>query len=198
MPAEVQPRHGLLPGVAAFREADRPLLEAGLGRHHAVVELTAEPGCAGQDTQAIELLLGQRLGVLGRVGIEQLQSGHAVVPVRQRKLVSTRLEVALRPEHDDGGVALGLHRAVRREARAEQGPHERLFRLGLAEEEEVVVGAPPRDERGDDPRLRRQEERLAGVADGERLDVVRHHPVEVRRRVRPLHRDVRPGARSGV
>ena len=50
--AVVQPRDRLLARVAALREADRPLGQAGLGRQHAVVDLAAEAracrlGCGG-------------------------------------------------------------------------------------------------------------------------------------------------------
>ena len=52
VPAEVEPRDRLLPRVAALREADRALLEAGLGGHHAVVELAAEPRRAAPGSAA--------------------------------------------------------------------------------------------------------------------------------------------------
>ena len=49
VPAVVQPGDRLLPGIAALREADGPLDEAGLGRHRVGAELAAEPGDARLD-----------------------------------------------------------------------------------------------------------------------------------------------------
>ena len=70
MTAVVEPRDGLLARIAALREADRALLEARLGGHDAIVELAAEPRRAGEDPQPLELLGADRLGALGRLGVD--------------------------------------------------------------------------------------------------------------------------------
>jgi hypothetical protein len=55
MAAEVQARDRLLAGVAALRQADRALDEAGLGREDALVDLTAPGRCPGLDAPKLEL-----------------------------------------------------------------------------------------------------------------------------------------------
>jgi hypothetical protein len=67
-----------------------------------------------------------------------------------------------------------------------------LAELGLRQHEEVLLAAAPDDDRRDDARLRSQQQRRARVADGERLDVVGHHPLQIVRRVRPRHPHIRP------
>ncbi len=72
-----------------------------------------------------------------------------------------------------------LDLALRGEPRTDERGSDRLTEPGLGQEEEVVDGATEHDERRDHPRLRREQQRLARVADPERLDVVRHHRLQV-------------------
>jgi hypothetical protein len=90
-------------------------------------------------------------------------------------------------------VLLRLDLRPRREAHAEQLGAHALAELGLGEQQEVVVGASQDAKRGDHARLRRQQQRLAARPCGERLDVVREHPLEVVRRVRACDADERSG-----
>ena len=87
-------------------------------------------------------------------------------------------------------MLLGLDRALRGEAEAGQLGRDALAERRLGEEEEVVVPAPQDGQRRDQPRLRGEQQRLARLAGAERLDVVRDHPLEVRRGVLARHADV--------
>ena len=198
MPAVVEPRDRLLPRVAALREADRALHEPRLGRHHTIVELASEPGRTREDAKPLELRFRDRRCVLRRVRVEELDRGHAVVPVRDRQLVVIHDDVLCGTDDHDGAVLLALDRALRREPGTEKLAGEALAGLGLGQEQEVVLRPAYDDDGGHDARLRRQQERLARGADVELLDLVRHHPVQVRRGVRPDHGDVRPGTRRGL
>src|SRR5207237_3446963 len=60
VPAVVQSRDRLLPGIAALREADVCLVEARLGREDALVELASPARDARLDPPKLELLLVQR------------------------------------------------------------------------------------------------------------------------------------------
>ena len=64
-----------------------------------------------------------------------------------------------------------------------------LAELGLRQQQEVVGPAPEDRHRRDDPPLGREQERLAGLARTEGLDVVREHALEVRGSFRPCHTD---------
>ena len=81
-------------------------------------------------------------------------------------------------------MLLRLDLAAGAQAHAREVRTHGLAELRLGEEQEVLVAAAPDDERRDEPRLRREQERGDGVADGERVDVVRDHPLEVVARVR--------------
>ena len=67
---------GSWPGIAALRERDRPLVEAGLGREDPVVDLAAPARRAREDPQPLEVLVGR-----GRLEprVEHLDRRHAVV-----------------------------------------------------------------------------------------------------------------------
>ena len=195
--AVVEPGDGLLAGVAALREADRAPLEAGLGRHHAVVQLTAEPGSAGQDPESLELVLADRLRAGRRVGVEQLEGRDAVVAGRKGDVELGHHELPL-AQHDDRAVLLELDLAPRREPGSRELADDTFTRARLGEEQEIVRRAPPHDEGSDDARLGRQQERLAGRSYLERLDLVGDHPVQVGRGVRAVHGNVRPRARSDL
>src|SRR6478735_6262955 len=198
MPSVVEPCDRLLSRVAALREADRPLHESRLGRHHAIVELASEPRRARKDAKPLELCFRDRYCVLRRVRVEELDRRHAVVPVRDREPVVIHDTVLCGTDDHDGAVLLALDRALRREPGSEKLAGEALAGLGLGQEQEIVVRPAYDDDGGHDARLRCQQERLARGADVELLDLVRHHPVQVRRGVRPDHGDVRPGTRCGL
>jgi hypothetical protein len=82
-------------------------------------------------------------------------------------------------------------------ARAQARPHElaadRVAEALFRQEQEVVVRAAPDAEDGDHSPLRRQQQRGAGAADRQLLDVVRDHPLEEVGRLRPAHADVVAG-----
>ena len=75
VPAVVEPRDGLLAGVAALREAYRPVLETRLGGHDAIVELATEPRRARQDSQALELFLGDGRRLRRRLPVDSSTAG---------------------------------------------------------------------------------------------------------------------------
>src|SRR5712691_8312489 len=101
MAAVMKTRDRLLAWVAPFREADRPLDEARLGRKDALVYLTPEAGSSGGDPHPLEFLVVERR--LERL-VQDLDRGHAVVLVRDA--------VAL-AEHDRRGVLFELDLALR-------------------------------------------------------------------------------------
>ena len=78
------------------------------------------------------------------------------------------------PAEDDDRLVLVRARLRTCAANRERTSVDRdwLTEPGLGQEEEVVDGATEHDERRDHPRLRREQQRLARVADPERLDVV--------------------------
>ncbi len=86
-------------------------------------------------------------------------------------------------------MLLHLDLALRREPRADERRPDPLTEPGLGEEQEVLDPTAQNDERRDHPRLRGEEERLAGLADPERLDVVRDHRLQVALRAGPAHAD---------
>jgi hypothetical protein len=60
----------------------------------------------------------------------------------------------------------------------------------VSEEQEIIDRASEDDEWSDHTSLRREEQRLARVADAQRLDVVRDHGLEVRARIGAADGDV--------
>ena len=148
-------------------------------------------GVRGEDAQALELVGGERL-CREAVGVEELVGGHAEVGARDGAL-GRRLA-----EHDRGGVRLRLDRALRGEAEAGQLPGDHLPERRLGEEQEVVGRAAQHGQRCDQPRLRGQQQRLAGLARAERLDVVRDHPLQVGGGVGPGDADVRARPGGGL
>ena len=87
-----------------------------------------------------------------------------------------------------------------RKAHPQQLVAQRLAELRLGEEQEVLGPAAQDAHRRDHACLRRQEQGLARVAGGERLDVVREHALEIVLGVRPDHADkgARATSRDGV
>jgi hypothetical protein len=83
-----------------------------------------------------------------------------------------------------------------REAEPDEVVTQGTGQLGFGEEEEIVLRASQDPDRRDHAGLRRQEERLAGLSDAERLDVVREHALEVVRGISPSHADKPPRAPS--
>jgi len=129
----------------------------------------------GFDAQALEV------GFSVDADVEQLDRGHAVVPVR---------DAVGAAEDDRRGVLLRLDLAFRRKAHAHELRAESVAELGLRQQEHVVGPAPPDEDGRDHPRLRRQQQ----CVDRARVrDVVRQHPVQILDRVRPLHPHVRAG-----
>ena len=120
-----------------------------------LVDLSAPPRNACFDPPALELLLAD--------------------------LVSCRtvVEHFLSAEDQPGLVLLRLDLRLRREARAQQLRAHRVTKLRLGQHQEVLFAAAHHAQRRDDARLRRQEERVAGFADSESLDVVRDHALQV-------------------
>jgi hypothetical protein len=161
----VQPRDRLLPRIAPLGEADGAFGQAGLGRQDTIVDLLAPRGRAGADPEQLELVGGD-----GRIQprVERL-GGRLAVGGRRDSLAA---------EDDVARVLLGLDLDLRREAPPHELGADALAQLRFREQEEVVVAAPEDDERRDHARLRRQQQRLAGLARAEGNDVVRDHPVE--------------------
>src|SRR4051794_3428178 len=164
-------RDGFLAGIAALAEADVRLVETGLGREDAVVELTTPQRDARLDPPALDVVLAGL--VAGRTLVEPLAAA----------------------EHEPRLVLLRLDVDFRREARALQLSAHRVAELRLGEQQEVVGRTPVDAEGRDDPRLRRQEQRVAHVVCG---DVVRDHPLQEVLRVRPRHAEVRTRAKRNA
>ena len=94
-------------------------------------------------------------------------------------------------EDDRRRVLLGRDLALRGEAHARELVRHRLAELGLGEQQEVVVAAPPDEQRRDHARLGGEQQRVDRIG---REDVVREHALEEVGSVRPLDADV--GARA--
>ncbi|RDI73269.1 hypothetical protein Gocc_3064 [Gaiella occulta] len=184
----MEPRDRLLARIAALREADRALLEARLGGQHALVELAAEAWRGGQDAQPLELVGGDALGAVRRVGVEQLAGGNAVVVVRHAALDL--------PEDERRDMLLRLDRALRGEAEARKLGAQSLAELRLGQQQEVVLPAAQHYQRRDESGLRREQQRLARLAGSERLDVVGHHALQVGGGIRSGDGDERPRPRG--
>ena len=148
--AVVQARDRLLARVAALREADRALRQAGFGREDAVVDLDARSAACRPRSAELELL-----GAIGSPSPSRRAPPRlpAVVGVRQRargcspKTTSTRAPRARSPPWPRSASA-GARVARGRRARARS-------------QQEVVVGPSQHAQRRDHPRLRRQQQRLA-------------------------------------
>src|SRR3954470_5060381 len=108
MAAEMQPRHRLLPRVAALREGDVRGVEARLRRQDPVVDLAFPARNAALDPAQLELLL--REGGL-EAGVEGLPSAG---PVRRKALPGAEEEPRL--------VLLGLDLALCTQAHSRQLP----------------------------------------------------------------------------
>jgi hypothetical protein len=92
-------------------------------------------------------------------------------------------------------VVLRLDVDLRREAGACELRAHDVAELGLRQHEEVVARAADDPERRDDPRLRRQQQRVAVLVRG---DVVRDHPLQEVLRVGPRHAEVRTRAKRNA
>ena len=185
MSAVVESRDRLLAGIAALREADVGAVEARLGREDAVVELSAPARRAGGDPQPLQLVLAHELSVGGRA--EHLDCPLAVL-VRRNPAFG-------RPEDDEGLVLDLLDLALRGEAHPRELARDDLAQLRLGQQEEVVLLAPGNPHGRDQPRLRRQQQRVTGAADRNRRDAVREHALQVVLRLGAGHAHVR--ARAG-
>src|SRR5436190_9109774 len=102
MAAEMQPRHRLLPRIAALREGDVRRVEARLRREDPVVDLALPAGNAALDPAQLELLLRE-----GRLepGVERLARAG---PVRRDALPAAEDEhglVLLEPDLAPGAQA---------------------------------------------------------------------------------------------
>ncbi len=169
--AVVQPGDRLLARVAPLREADRALLEAGLGGHRVGVELVAEPGQAGLDPGELPRIRrrrpvgrGRREQALDADGRREL--GEGAVGVAPHERVVGRLE-----------------RDLLAEARPQERPEHVVDGLRRAGEHQVVAGAEHL-EVGDHARLRGEQERVRPAAGRDRLDVVRDHALQIGHGVR--------------
>ena len=130
LPAVVQPRDRLLPRVAAFRERDVRLVQAGFRRQDRVVELLAPRRDASLDPHPLELLAGKRRL---EPRVEHLCPGLAELDARDLSVLT---------EHDDRGVFLALDLDLGRELRAEQGRAHGFAETRFGQEEEVLGPSP--------------------------------------------------------
>ena len=149
--AMVQARHRLLAGIAALREADVGRLEAGLGGEDPVVELLPPGRRTGLDAEQLQI---GRLAC--ELGVEHLDGRLAVVGGR---------DPVGAVEDDRARVLLPIERDLGGEARAQQRRQAHVAELGLREHQEVLLAAAPHPQRSDQPRLRRQQQRVARLAD---------------------------------
>jgi hypothetical protein len=72
-------------------------------------------------------------------------------------------------------VLLGLDLAFRGEARTQERGAYHISQLGLRQQHEIVVAAPPDAKRRDEPGLRRQQQ---GIEHARLRDVVREHALK--------------------
>ena len=169
MAAVVQPRNRFLPGIATLAEVDVRDVEPGLRREDSVVDLAAPARHARLDPAPLELVRVERRRELR---IEHLaRTG----PVGGEALVTLEDEHRL--------VLLGLDLAAGTEAQTQELVAHPVAEPRVGQDEEVLLAAAPDDERRDHARLRRQQQRRARLADRERLDVVRDHPLQIVRGV---------------
>ena len=190
MTAVVQPGDRLLARVAALREADRALLEPRLGGEDPVVELATPRRRAGEDPEPLELVR-RRSGRRSGLGVEQLGGGHAVVGGG----------IALRAAAAEDDVEVCSSRsivALRREAGAEQLACDALAKRRLGQREEVVRAAAQTTSGAISRAFGVSSSASHDPPGAERRDVVRDHPVEVRRGVGARSRGRRTGSRGGM
>ena len=145
----------LLARIAAFAEADVRLVEARFCGQDAIVDLSAPAWDARLDPPALELLL--------------------IHLFARRPLV----EHFFAAEDEPRLVLLGLDLRLRGEAHPDELRASGLAELRLRQEQKVIGGAPNDPQRRDHPGLRGEQQRVASLADGEGLDVVRDHPLQV-------------------
>ena len=178
MAAVLEAGERLLARVAALGERDRALVEARLGGQDPVVDLAPPARRASEDPEPLELLVGRPRRRRPRraprpPGRRSPCVGIPVVPPR-----------TIADECSSSSIC-----APRGEAHPREMRPNRLAEPGLGEEQEVVLGPPPDEERSDHAPLRRQDQRLARLA-GEH--VVRDDPLEQVGGVRPLNADRGP------
>ena len=175
MPPVMEPRNRLLAGVAALREADRTLLEPRLGRHHAVVELATEPRRACPDAQPLELALADRLGADGRLGVDQLDRRDAVV-AGGNELVSIQHELVPTEHTVEECTSTPISHFAANRVRSSSGARRSPASGSVSSRNSSSPGRQTIHRRHH-PGLRRQQERLARLANGQGLDLVRDHPL---------------------
>ena len=100
------------------------------------------------------------------------------------------VEHLLAAENEPRLVLLGLDLRLRGEAEPRELSADALAQLRLGQEQEVVRPAAQHTQRGDHPRLRGEQERIAPLPHRERGDVVREHPLQVVLGVGPRDADV--------
>ena len=187
VPAVVQPRDRLLTRVAALREARRARSSrpASAGSTRSSIS-RPEARRPRTDAQELELVV-VRSSARRRV-VEHLDRRHAVVGSRN----------AARSRRGRRSTSCCSCSISHFAANRERTSVDRTRSPSSGSVRRRKSSAPRRqdDERRDHPRLRGEEQRLARVADPERLDVVREHALEVGRGVRAAHADERP--RAGV
>ena len=201
--APVQPRDGLLTDVAALREADRAVVEAGLLRDRRVVEVDPVAGAAGLDADDLgrglvdgdraggEQRVAHARGVLGgaddvdpEVGRDEqdrraAELGAAVGVLgggqvaRTGDVAGVRADDRQQPLLERALVQLG----VPADRAAAEMVEERLERRALGEQQELVAGVQDAQV-AEHLALVRQQRRVAAGAGGERLDVVGDLAVE--------------------
>ena len=178
--AVVLARDRLLARVAPLLEVDRSRVEPGFGGKDAIVELAPVTRCGRPDPEELELVLVD-LAPGRKLLVDHLVRRNAELAVRDAA------GGCLTADHESGRVLLELDRDLRGEATTRERGAEALGEIGLGQQQEVVHSAAVDGHRGDDASLRREEKRIARLARPERLDVVRQHPLEIRRRVGPDH-----------
>jgi len=180
----VQTRDRLLPRIATLRQADRTLDQARLGGKYAVVDLPAEGGCPGLDSQQLELVVRQLSRFRRRDTIDDLPCGPGVV--RRRDEHTRRLFVG---EQHKGVVTLDIDLDLGREPQTKEPALDGVAQLRLGEQQEVVLRPAEDAERRDHACLGSEQQRVARFPGPERLDVVRDDPLEKARGVGPAHAD---------
>ena len=171
--AVVQPRDRLLARVAALREGDVRRVEARLGREDPVVDLVTPARHARSRSGAARARRRRASARARRRAPRARRASRSRSRPRRRRRAPTRAP----PARSRTARAKRIRSELRAHGVAEP-------RLGQD------AGSRPRraaqhDERRDHPRLRGQQQRRARLADRERLDVVRDHPLQVVGRVRP-------------
>ena len=176
MPAMVQARDRLLTRVAAFRQTDGPLDEPRLGREDTVVDLASEARCSCRDPEPLELLFGDA----GKVGwwrcVQNLESRLTVLRRHEGQDCAGEWSAA---QKEEALVLLELNLEASGEAERKQVRPNDLGKLGLGQEQEILLRAAHDRERRDHARLRCQEECVAGLTRSERCDIVGDHALQI-------------------